>query len=93
MTATGIITAIIVGAIIGILGRLVAPGKQNISIIVTIIVGIVAALIGTAIWNAIQQSGSDTPGIDWIELLIQVVLAAIGVSIAASMSGRNRRRV
>jgi len=92
MTVTGIITAIIIGAIIGLLGRLFAPGKQNISILVTIIVGIIAALLGTAIWNAIQQSGSDTPGIDWIELIIQIVLAVIGVSLAARMLG-NRRRV
>lgn len=90
MTVTGIITAIIVGAIIGILGRLVAPGKQNISIIVTIIVGIIAALLGSAIWNAIQQSGSDTPGIDWIELILQVALAAIGVGIVAGARGRRR---
>ena len=92
MTVTGIITAIIIGAIIGLLGRLFAPGKQNISILVTIIVGIIAALLGTAIWNAIQSSGSDTPGIDWIELIIQIVLAVIGVSIAARLLG-NRRRV
>ena len=30
MTVTGIITALIVGLIIGALGRLVVPGKQNI---------------------------------------------------------------
>ena len=29
MTVTGIITAIVVGIIIGALGRLVVPGKQN----------------------------------------------------------------
>ena len=92
MTVTGIITAIIIGAIIGLLGRLLAPGRQNISIVVTIIVGIIAALLGTVIWGAIQQSGTDTPGIDWIELLIQVILAAIGVTIAARVLG-NRRRV
>ena len=43
MTATGIISAIIIGAIIGILGRLLAPGRQRIGILVTILVGIVAA--------------------------------------------------
>ena len=40
-----IIASIIVGLIIGALGRLLVPGKQNISIIVTIIIGIVANLI------------------------------------------------
>ena len=40
-----IIGAIIVGAIIGALGRLLLPGKQNISLVVTILIGIVANLI------------------------------------------------
>lgn len=84
-----IIAAIVVGLIIGALGRLFAPGKQNISILVTIIVGILAALLGT--WIAGQIGVEDTGGIDWIELIIQVVLAVIGVTIAANMLGRRRR--
>jgi len=83
---TGIITAIVIGLIIGALGRLVLPGRQNIPIWLTILVGIVAAIIGTFIAAAIGVA--DTRGIDWIELVIQVVLAAIGVSIAAGAYGR-----
>lgn len=78
---SSIISAIVIGAIIGVLGRLVVRGKQNISIVATIIIGIVAALIGTLI--AGLTGVSDTPGIDWIELVIQVVLAAVGVSLVA----------
>ena len=76
---SAIISAIIVGAIIGALGRLVVPGRQNISIVLTIVIGIVAALIGTFIANAIGVG--NTNGIDWIKLIIQVVLAAIGVAL------------
>ncbi|MBO3085812.1 GlsB/YeaQ/YmgE family stress response membrane protein [Cellulomonas fengjieae] len=88
MTAAGIISAIIIGAIIGALGRLVVRGKQNISILVTIIVGIIAALLGT--WLASLVGVETTDGIDWIELLFQVVLAAIGVAIVAGTGGRRR---
>ena len=88
MTAQGIITAIIIGAIIGVLGRLVLPGRQNISILLTIVVGIAAALLGTVIANAIGVNY--TPGVDWIELFIQVALAAIGVAIVAGYGGRRR---
>ena len=86
MTVTGIITAIIIGAIIGFLGRLVAPGRQAIPIWLTILVGIVAAFIGT--WIAGMFGVADTGGIDWIELLMQVVVAAIGVTIVAGAYGR-----
>ncbi len=78
---SAIISAIIVGLIIGALGRLVVPGRQNISIWVTMAIGIVAALIGTFIANALGVG--NTRGIDWIEVVIQVALAAVGVALVA----------
>jgi uncharacterized membrane protein YeaQ/YmgE (transglycosylase-associated protein family) len=87
VTVTSIIVAIVVGAIIGALGRLVVPGKQNIPIWLTIVIGIVAAFIGTFLAQAIGIS-TNTGGIDWLELLVQVVVAAIGVFLVASMYGR-----
>jgi uncharacterized membrane protein YeaQ/YmgE (transglycosylase-associated protein family) len=87
MTVTGIITAIVIGAIIGVLGRLVVPGRQNIPIWLTIIIGIIAAFIGYAIANAIGYANANG-GIPWIEIIIQVVIAAIGVSIAAGAYAR-----
>lgn len=86
MEITGIITALIIGAIIGVLGRLVLPGRQRISFLLTIAVGVVAALLGTLLAALIGVA--DTPGIDWIELFIQVALAAIGVGIASAAFGR-----
>ena len=88
---TSIIAAIVIGAIIGVLGRLALPGKQNISLVLTIAVGIVAALIGTAIARAVGVE--DTNGIDWVEHLIQIILAAVGVAIVAGATGRNTNRV
>jgi uncharacterized membrane protein YeaQ/YmgE (transglycosylase-associated protein family) len=86
MTVTGIITALIVGLIIGALGRLVVPGKQNIPLWLTLVIGVVAALLGTVIARA--TGVADTKGFDWIELLFQIVLAAIGVALVAGMSSR-----
>ncbi|WP_250009160.1 GlsB/YeaQ/YmgE family stress response membrane protein [Actinoplanes sp. M2I2] len=88
MTVTGIITALIVGLIIGALGRLVVPGKQNIPLWLTLVIGVVAALLGTVIARA--TGVADTKGFDWIELLFQVVLAAIGVALVAGVGGRRR---
>jgi uncharacterized membrane protein YeaQ/YmgE (transglycosylase-associated protein family) len=88
MTANGIITAIIIGAIIGVLGRLVLPGRQAIPMWLTVVVGIGAALLGSVIANAMGVR--DTAGVDWTEILIQVVLAAVGVALVSGMSGRRR---
>ncbi len=84
MTISGIIGALVIGLIIGALGRLVAPGRQNIPIWLTIVVGIVAALVGSAIVGPLR----DTSGIDWIELIVQVALAAVGVAVVANMRGK-----
>lgn len=87
-----IASAIVVGAIVGGLGRLVIRGKQDISLAMTVAIGIVAALVGGFIANALGVG--NTNGIDWIKLTIQVVLAAVGVSLytgGSTTMGRARR--
>ncbi|MFF5175893.1 GlsB/YeaQ/YmgE family stress response membrane protein [Micromonospora sp. NPDC000089] len=88
MEVTGFFTAIIIGLIIGALGRLVVPGKQNIPIWLTLLIGVVAAILGTFVAGIFGWD--DTRGIDWLELALQVAFAAIGVAIAAGTSGRRR---
>jgi uncharacterized membrane protein YeaQ/YmgE (transglycosylase-associated protein family) len=94
VTITGIISAIIVGLIIGALGRLVVPGRQPIPIWLTIVIGIIAAFIGSFIAGALGYANANG-GIPWILLIIQIIVAAIGVVIAANLyarRGTTRRR-
>ncbi len=63
MEITGLITAIVFGAIIGGLGRAIVPGRHQMSLLVTILVGIVAAVAGTGVAELIGVA--DTSGIDW----------------------------
>jgi uncharacterized membrane protein YeaQ/YmgE (transglycosylase-associated protein family) len=86
VTVAGIISALVVGLIIGALGRLVVPGRQNIPVWMTILIGIGAALLGTVIARAAGLA--TTPGFDWTEFLIQVVLAAVGVAVVVGVTGR-----
>ena len=44
-----IILALIVGAIIGLVARLVMPGKQNIGMVTTVLIGALGGLIGSAV--------------------------------------------
>jgi uncharacterized membrane protein YeaQ/YmgE (transglycosylase-associated protein family) len=90
MNITGIISAIVIGAIIGALGRLLLPGRQPIGVILTVLVGIVAALIGTGIAQIVGVR--TTSGIDWIELVFQVGLGVLGVALVASLRARRRYR-
>ncbi|HTF50402.1 MAG TPA: GlsB/YeaQ/YmgE family stress response membrane protein [Pseudonocardia sp.] len=81
-----IISSIIIGLILGVVARLILPGKQNIPIWLTIVVGIVAAFIGN--WLAGLLGVRVTDGFDWIRHLIQVVLAVIGIGVVAGVYGK-----
>jgi uncharacterized membrane protein YeaQ/YmgE (transglycosylase-associated protein family) len=82
MTVGGVITAIIFGAIIGALARLLVPGKQHMPIWLTILVGIVAALIGTWIANLLNLK---THGFNFWETIFQIIVAIIGVLIVTAL--------
>ena len=58
----------------------------------TILVGIVSALIGTALAGAIGIPTA-TSGVDWLELLVQVIVAALGVGLVAALMRRGRSKV
>jgi uncharacterized membrane protein YeaQ/YmgE (transglycosylase-associated protein family) len=64
------------GLIIGALGRLVLPGRQNIGLLTTALIGIAASLLG-GVLGEIFDAG-------WIiRFLVAVALAAIGVTLVA----------
>jgi hypothetical protein len=64
----------------GGLGRLVVPRRPDIAIRLT---PVVAALVGTAV--------TATVGVDWIELIRPVPLAAGGVALVAGAQSRRGR--
>ena len=72
LTLGRIIVYIVAGLIIGLVARLIVPGRQHMSILGTIALGVVAAIIGGILWNAIFP-GND--GIAWIgSIIVAVVL-------------------
>ena len=84
---TTILLALVAGIIIGPLARLVLPGRQNISLLMTVVLGAVGALAGSAIYAA-MSGVTDTGGIDWIALAIGVVVAAIAIVVYSMVTGR-----
>lgn len=87
-----ILWAIIGGTIIGALGKWLAPGdRDRIPFWLTILCGIGGIVVGT--WLYSQFFTADNRGIDWWRHVWQVVVAAVLVMVAATITGRNRRRV
>ncbi|HVE76527.1 MAG TPA: GlsB/YeaQ/YmgE family stress response membrane protein [Actinomycetota bacterium] len=78
-----LLIVIVIGAVVGVLARLVMPGRQGIGMLMTIIVGIIGALIGNYIGEAISPDGT----MHWI--LAVVVSVVLLVAMGAFM-GRRR---
>lgn len=76
---------IVMGIIIGILGKFVAPGdRDNVPFWVTILAGIVGVVIGYG-WLG------GTRGIDWLAFFVSIIIAAVLVMAAATLMGRTRK--
>jgi uncharacterized membrane protein YeaQ/YmgE (transglycosylase-associated protein family) len=90
-----IIFVILVGIVIGLLGKLVAPGdKDNIPLWLTIVCGIGGVIIGWYVYSAFGGNGS--PGVDWVRWIVAIIVAAVLVVVASTITGRNagaKRRV
>ncbi len=67
----GIISYLVVGLIVGLLARLLIPGRDPIGIIGTILVGIIGAIVGGYVWEALF---GENEGVAWIGSIIVAML-------------------
>jgi uncharacterized membrane protein YeaQ/YmgE (transglycosylase-associated protein family) len=83
-----IIWIVIAGLILGIIAKLILPGKQAIPIWLTILLGIGGAVLGNAVagWIGVRNTG----GVDWIRHALQVGIAVALVALVAPMWGKSR---
>jgi uncharacterized membrane protein YeaQ/YmgE (transglycosylase-associated protein family) len=67
---------LIVGAFVGLLGRLLHPGRDRIGLLLTVAIGVVSLLIA-----ALISSG-------WLAFIIGVIVAVILVALVGRFQGR-----
>ena len=86
-----ILGVLVAGVVIGLLGKWVAPGdRDNIPLWLTVICGVGGVLIGYYVAAALGVEA--TSGIDWIRWIISIIVAAVLVVVAASLTGRRTGR-
>jgi uncharacterized membrane protein YeaQ/YmgE (transglycosylase-associated protein family) len=79
---------LIVGAIVGLLGKFFAPGdKDNIPLWLTVLCGIGGIILGYYIYAAFGGNGSN--GVDWVRWIVAIIVSAVLVVIASTVTGRN----
>ena len=85
-----IIWIVIVGAVLGVLAKMILPGKQAIPFWLTIVCGMLGALLGNFLASVIGVN--HTSGIDWIRHLLQLAGALVVVAAGASLYPQVRGR-
>lgn len=89
---TTILFYLIVGTVVGLLGKFLAPGdKDNIPLWLTIVCGIGGMLLGGVIYRAFGGDGS--AGLDWTQGLVTILTAMVLVIVASMVTGRSRSKV
>jgi uncharacterized membrane protein YeaQ/YmgE (transglycosylase-associated protein family) len=83
-----IISAIVVGLIVGALARLVMPGKQNIGVLMTILLGVVGSFLGTWVSYKLGYSNQNG-GFEIIPFLVGIIFAIL---LIGGYLGISRRR-
>lgn len=80
---------IIFGLIVGVLARLVVPGRQRLSLVMTLLLGLVGSVIGGVVANALG-----TGDIFELNILGSVVAiaAAVVLIVIGDRAGAVRRR-
>ena len=82
-----IILTLIVGAIIGLVARLVMPGQQDIGMVASDLVGALGGLIGSAVASQFGYHNANG-GVAWIPFFIGVAAAVVLIAIYESVMGR-----
>jgi uncharacterized membrane protein YeaQ/YmgE (transglycosylase-associated protein family) len=90
MLVSDLLWALVGGAVVGVLGKWLAPGdRDDVPLWVTVLSGVGGVLIGNTVYISIWSP--TTPGLDWWRHIWQIAGAAILVTIAATVTGRRRR--
>ena len=83
-----ILGLILVGLVIGVLARLIVPGKQRLSMLATLLLGVVGAIIGGFLASLVGM-GAITE-LNFVGFVLAVVAAVLLIGVAEGISGRSR---
>jgi len=86
-----ILGLIVIGIVIGVLARLVLPGRQRIGILMTVLLGIAGALVGGIVASAIGEG--DIFELNFIGTIVGIAAAALLIAVAEGLGTGDARRV
>jgi len=82
---------IVFGLVVGAVARLIKPGRQNLSIVMTLLLGLAGSVIGGLV--ASLRGSGDIFELNIIGAIVAIVAAVLLIGVAEGMSGRNKSSV
>ena len=79
---------IVAGLVIGALARLIKPGRQNLSLLMTLLLGLAGSVIGGLVANLLGTGGIFELNI--IGFVVAVIAAVLLIGVAEGAAGRSR---
>ncbi|QTG81561.1 GlsB/YeaQ/YmgE family stress response membrane protein [Arthrobacter crystallopoietes] len=81
---------IIAGLVIGVLARLIKPGKQHLGMLATLLLGLAGSVIGGVIANLLGTG--DIFELNILGFVVAVIAAVLLIGVAEGMAGRRSVR-
>lgn len=82
---------IVFGLVVGAVARLIKPGRQNLSLLMTLLLGLAGSVIGGVVANLLGTGSIFELNV--LGAIVAIVAAVLLVGVAEGMSGRSRSRV
>ncbi len=85
---------IVFGLVVGLLARLILPGRQHIGLLWTLVLGVIGSVIGGTIANAVGSGG--IMELNVIGAICAIIAAVVLLAVADRAglgSGHDRRRL
>jgi uncharacterized membrane protein YeaQ/YmgE (transglycosylase-associated protein family) len=90
MSIGGIVLALVIGLLAGLIARAVVPGKQDLGIVATIVLGLIGSVVGNLLAGLLLRGNLEFDlGGWWASILGAILVLGVYVSVA----GRGRRSV
>jgi uncharacterized membrane protein YeaQ/YmgE (transglycosylase-associated protein family) len=90
MSIGGIVLALVIGLVAGLIARAVIPGKQDLGIVATIVLGVIGSVVGNLLAGLLFRGELEFDlGGWWASIIGAIIVLGIYVAVA----GRGRRSV
>lgn len=82
---------LVFGLVVGALARLIKPGRQSLSLVMTLVLGVVGSLIGGLVASAVGTG--DIWELNILGAVVAIVAAVLLIGVAEGVSGKNKAHV